>query len=99
MKPTWAGGLVVVAAVQRGHAHLVAVAGPVGAVGPPASADTRGLPARAAQTLVPAARQTPRGQEDTHPEANQGGRAAAHPDWHPAAPGVHLSRVRAESEG
>lgn len=38
-KPTWAGCLIVVAAVQGGDTGLVAVAGAVGAVRPPSFAD------------------------------------------------------------
>lgn len=61
---TWAGRLIVVAAVQCGHAGLVAVAGAIGVVRLPSFADAGHVAAAAAQTRFLAAWVTRSGQEE-----------------------------------
>ena len=74
------------AAVQGGPAGLVAVAGAIGPVRPPSSADARGVPAGAAQTRIPTGRLTRPDEEERHPETHQRDRAAAPPHRHHEAP-------------
>lgn len=63
-RPTWAGRHVVVAAVQRGHAGLVAVAAAKGVVGLPSFAYAGRVAAAAAQARFLAAWVTRSGQEE-----------------------------------
>lgn len=80
-RPTWTCRLIVVAAVQGGHAGLIAVAGPVGAVGPPSFAGARRVPAGATPPRLPTARLTGTDQEQRHSETKQR-HGAAPPEGH-----------------
>lgn len=72
---TWAGLGVVVAAVEGAGARLVAVAGPVGAVGPPAEAEAGRVAARAAEPAGGAAGVGAAGQGRQGQQRQQGGPA------------------------
>lgn len=83
------------AAVQRGHAGLVAVAGAKGAVGLPSCADTGSVAAAAAQSRFLTGRVTRSGQQE-HDQDDQGDRGDVDQpdDNRAAAPQGHLEAAK-----